>query len=72
MAEDEARATREQRALLAARALVDRMRTLYRELEQLTGTHIAAHRALTCIGSEPGIAASKLASALGMRRPALS
>ena len=62
----------ERRALLAARALVDRMRTLYRELERLTGAPIAVHRALACIGAEPGIAASKLATAVGMRRPALS
>ncbi len=66
------RAAREQRALLAARALVDRMRTMYRELEQLTGAPITAHRALTCVGSEPGIAASKLAASLGMKRPAVS
>lgn len=62
----------ERRALLAARALVDRMRTLYRELERHTGAPIAVHRALACIGAEPGMVASKLAAALGMRRPALS
>jgi MarR family transcriptional regulator, organic hydroperoxide resistance regulator len=58
--------------LLAARALVDRMRTLYRELERRTGAPIAMHRALACIAAEPGITASRLASALGMQRPALS
>lgn len=62
----------ERRALLAARAFVDRVRTLYRELERLTGAPIAVHRALACIGAEPGITASKLALALGMQRPALS
>jgi DNA-binding MarR family transcriptional regulator len=62
----------ERRALFAARALVDRMRTLYRELERLTGAPIAVHRALTCIEAEPGIVASRLALALGMQRPALS
>ena len=62
----------EHRALLAARALVDRMRTLYRELEQLSGAPIGMHRALNCIGSEPGIRASGLATALGMQRPAVS
>ncbi len=63
---------RERRALLAARALIDRMRAMYRELEQLTGAPIAAHRALTVIGAEPGIAAAKLAVAIGMRKSALS
>jgi DNA-binding MarR family transcriptional regulator len=66
------REAREQRALLAARALVDRMRAMYRELEQLTGAPIAAHRALTCVGGDPGMTASKLASSLGMKRPAVS
>ncbi|HEY7379270.1 MAG TPA: MarR family transcriptional regulator, partial [Steroidobacteraceae bacterium] len=66
------RATLERRALLAARAFVDRTRTLYRELERLTGAPIAVHRALACIGADPGITASKLALALGMQRPALS
>lgn len=69
---DEQRALLERRALLAARTLVDRMRTLYRELERLTGAPIAVHRALASIGSEPGIPASKLAAALGMQRPAVS
>ena len=69
---EEARKALEQRALLAARALVDRMRAMYRELEQLTGASIAAHRALTCIHGTPGIAASQLAAALGMGRSAMS
>ncbi|HSD74359.1 MAG TPA: MarR family transcriptional regulator [Steroidobacteraceae bacterium] len=67
-----ARSALERRALLAARSLVDRVRRLYRELEQLTGAPITAHRALACLGEEPGITASKLAAALGMQRPALS
>ncbi len=62
----------ERRALLAARTLVDRMRSLYRDLERDTGAPIAAHRALACVGDEPGITASRLALALGMQRPALS
>jgi DNA-binding MarR family transcriptional regulator len=66
------RAALESRALLAARALVDRMRALYRELEQLTGAPIGLHRALVCIGAEPGLAASRLAARLGMRPPAVS
>ena len=68
----EEREAREQRALVAARGLIDRMRVMYRELEQLTGAPISAHRALTCVGGEPGITASKLAIALGMKRPAVS
>ena len=67
-----AQASLENRALLAARELVDRMRTMYRELEQLTGAPIGLHRALVCIGSEPGLPASHLALRLGMRRPAVS
>jgi DNA-binding MarR family transcriptional regulator len=67
-----ARTSLENRALLAARELVDRMRAMYRELEQLTGAPIGLHRALVCIGSEPGLPASQLASRLGMRRPAVS
>ena len=62
----------ENRALIGARALVDRMRSLYRELEQMTGAPITLHRALLCIGEEPGIAASRLADRLGMKRPAVS
>lgn len=69
---DEERAARENRALLATRALVDRMRALYRELEQLTGAPISHHRALVSIGAEPGLTASRLASLLGMQRPAVS
>jgi DNA-binding MarR family transcriptional regulator len=67
-----ARAALESRALLAARALVDRMRTMYRELEQMTGAPITLHRALVCIGNEPGLPASRLAARLGMKRPAVS
>ena len=66
------RAVLESRALLAARALVDRMRALYRELEQLTGAPIGLHRALVCIGAEPGLPAARLAARLGMRPPAVS
>ena len=62
----------EKRALLASRALVDRMRTLYRELERMTGAPITLHRALVCIGNEPGLPASRLAARLGMTRPAVS
>jgi DNA-binding MarR family transcriptional regulator len=69
---DEARSALETRALLAARELVDRMRSLYRELEQLTGAPIGLHRALVHIGNEPGLPASRLAVLLGMRRPAVS
>lgn len=67
-----ARGVLETRALLAARELVDRMRALYRELEHLTGAPIGLHRALVCIGKEPGLPASRLALLLGMRRPAVS
>jgi DNA-binding MarR family transcriptional regulator len=66
------RAELERRALLGARALVDRMRRLYRDLERLTNAPIAAHRVLACLGEQPGLKASQLASALGMQRPALS
>ena len=59
-------------ALLRTRSLVDRMRTLYRELEQLTDAPITMHRALLCIGEEPGMSASLLAVRLGMKRPAMS
>jgi len=62
----------EARALRSARALVDRMRALYRELEELTGAPITMHRALNVIGTSPGIQASQLASQLDMRRPAVS
>ncbi|HEU4779264.1 MAG TPA: MarR family transcriptional regulator, partial [Steroidobacteraceae bacterium] len=62
----------ENKALVAARALVDRMRTLYRELERLTDAPITLHRALVCIGNEPGLTASRLATLLGMQRPAVS
>ena len=62
----------ERDALLSARALVDRMRTLYRELERATDAPITVHRALACIGEEPGIPASRLATRLGMQRPAVS
>jgi DNA-binding MarR family transcriptional regulator len=62
----------ERDALLSARALVDRMRTLYRELERMTDAPITVHRALACIGEEPGIPSSRLATRLGMQRPAVS
>jgi DNA-binding MarR family transcriptional regulator len=62
----------ERDALLSARSLVDRMRTLYRELERMTDAPITVHRALACIGEEPGIPASLLATRLGMQRPAVS
>jgi DNA-binding MarR family transcriptional regulator len=38
----------------------------------MTGAPIAVHRALACMGAEPGITASRLALVLGMQRPALS
>jgi DNA-binding MarR family transcriptional regulator len=71
-AKDQVRVAAENRALIAARTLVDRMRTLYRELEQMTGAPITVHRALVCIGNEPGLTASRLANQLGMQRPAVS
>jgi MarR family transcriptional regulator, organic hydroperoxide resistance regulator len=70
--EDETREALENKALVAARALVDRMRTLYRELERMTDAPITLHRALVCVGNEPGLTASKLAAMLGMQRPAVS
>jgi DNA-binding MarR family transcriptional regulator len=70
--ENKARQALENKALVAARALVDRMRTLYRELERMTDAPITLHRALVCIGNEPGLTASKLAAILGMQRPAVS
>jgi DNA-binding MarR family transcriptional regulator len=66
------RSALERDALLSARALVDRMRTLYRELERMTEAPITVHRALACIGEDPGIPASRLATRLGMQRPAVS
>jgi DNA-binding MarR family transcriptional regulator len=66
------RSALERDALLSARSLVDRMRTLYRELERMTEAPITVHRALACIGEEPGIPASRLATRLGMQRPAVS
>ena len=66
------RAQREHAALLLARTLVDRARALYRELEQRTGAPVQAHRALAVIAAEPGIQSSRLASALGMQRSAVS
>jgi DNA-binding MarR family transcriptional regulator len=70
--DDETREALENKALVAARALVDRMRTLYRELERMTDAPITLHRALVCVGNEPGLTASKLAAMLGMQRPAVS
>ena len=69
---DGSRQDLERDALLAARTLIDRMTRMYRELERLTGAPIALHRALTCIGAEPGLPASQLATALGLKRPAVS
>lgn len=66
------RAALENAALLAARALVDNMRTLYRQLERMTDAPISMHRALLCIGNTPGVPASQLATQLGMQRPAVS
>ena len=48
------------------------MRTLYRELERLTDAPITLHRALVCIGNQPGLPASELARQLGMKKPAVS
>ncbi len=62
----------EHSALLLARALVDRTRSLYRELERHTGAPVQMHRALASVAASPGIAASQLASELGMQRSALS
>jgi DNA-binding MarR family transcriptional regulator len=62
----------ERDALLSARALVDRMRAIYRELERATDAPITMHRALTCIAETPGLGASQLAMRLGMQRPAVS
>jgi DNA-binding MarR family transcriptional regulator len=66
------RAQLESRALLAARDLVDRMRTVYRDLERLSGAPISMHRGLHAIDADPGLQASKFAAALGMQRPAAS
>lgn len=62
----------ERSALLLARLLVDRTRTLYRELEKRTGAPVQVHRALACVAAAPGIQASRLADELGMQRSALS
>jgi len=48
------------------------MRALYRELERLTDAPITLHRALVCIGNQPGLPASELARQLGMKKPAVS
>jgi DNA-binding MarR family transcriptional regulator len=66
------RCEHEIQALIAARALIDRMTALYRDLEKTTGAPIAVHRALASIGAEPGIPASKLALQLGIQRPGVS
>jgi MarR family transcriptional regulator, organic hydroperoxide resistance regulator len=66
------RSAREHATLLLARALVDRARALYRELEERTGAPVQAHRAMALIASEPGIQSSRLAAALGMQRSAVS
>jgi DNA-binding MarR family transcriptional regulator len=62
----------ENSALLRTRSVVDRMRALYRELEQLTDAPITLHRALLCIGEDPGLSVSVLAVRSGMKRPAMS
>lgn len=59
-------------ALMRARELVDRMRSLYRELEAATGAPVVMHRALAIIESEPGIPASRLADSLGLQRSTMS
>lgn len=66
------RRNNERIALLSTRAFIDEMRTRYRELEKQTGASITMHRALACIAAGPGISASGLATALGMKRPAMS
>jgi DNA-binding MarR family transcriptional regulator len=58
--------------LLLSRTLVDRTRSLYRELERSTGAPVQAHRALACIAEMPGIQSSRLADAMGMQRSAVS
>jgi DNA-binding MarR family transcriptional regulator len=62
----------ERLALLGARSFIDDMRDRYRELERQTGASITMHRALACIAAEPGLSASRLATVLGMKRPAVS
>ena len=69
---DVGREALERAALLLARTLVDRTRSLYRELEQRTGAPVQAHRALACVAAKPGIQSSQLAAAMGMQRPAVS
>lgn len=66
------RTTLERDALLHARLLVDRMRSLYRELESRTGAPVVMHRALAVMIAEPGIPASRLAASLGLQRSAMS
>jgi DNA-binding MarR family transcriptional regulator len=66
------RGNTERLALLSTRALIDSMRARYLELERQTGASITMHRALACIAGDPGISASALATALGMKRPAVS
>ena len=69
---DDNRERIEQSALMRARELVDRMRSLYRELEAATGAPVVMHRALAIIAAEPGIPASQLAAALGLQRSTMS
>jgi DNA-binding MarR family transcriptional regulator len=69
---DDNRESIEQSALMRARELVDRMRSLYRELEVATGAPVVMHRALAIIAAEPGIPASHLAAALGLQRSTMS
>lgn len=68
----DSRASVEHSALMRARELVDRMRSLYRELEVATGAPVVMHRALAIIAAEPGIPASQLAAALGLQRSTMS
>lgn len=70
--DEEQRLEVQQAALLLARSLVDRTRSLYRELEYSTGAPVQAHRALALIADSPGIQSSHLAASLGMERSALS
>lgn len=66
------RTTLERDSLLRARQLVDRMRSLYRELESHTGAPVVMHRAVAAIAAEPGIPASRLAELLGLQRSTMS
>ena len=71
-AESGRRERQERAALLLARALVDRTRALYTELERRTDAPVQMHRALACVAARPGIQSSSLAAELGMQRSAVS